>query len=374
MFRFYLFSILSFSAILANDFYEGDTDVKEGVYAFYNYDFEQAVNILTKARKDFPEHPGVHLIWAAARWVKAQSNLTVEETYNRLEADLKEIEYVYSDLVEKYPYNPVYRLYKGSSIGLKARVTLGRKQWLRTLSHGYKGFNIIEDISKNHPDIIDAQLPIGIIEYYAGISTSMLKWAVKLYGLNTSRDLGLQKINLAAESGSWSWIEAKSILSNVYLWVEDEPILALNHSRDLVKHFPRNFYFNLLHLESCIRTKDFILSKAIIEEMDNRLSKLSSRQIVWYEPYLLYEKALYFFNKNEINKALALVNKAVDSYAAELDIVLGNAYLLQGKCFDRLGKRKEAKESYNMCVDLNNLSDAILKSKRYLKNPYNGSE
>ena len=92
MLRFYLFSILSFSAILANDFYEGDTDVKEGVYAFYNYDFEQAVNILTKARKDFPEHPGVHLIWAAARWVKAQSNLTVEETYNRLEADLKEIE------------------------------------------------------------------------------------------------------------------------------------------------------------------------------------------------------------------------------------------------------------------------------------------
>jgi len=27
-----------------------------------------------------------------------------------------------------------------------------------------------------------------------------------------------------------------------------------------------------------------------------------------------------------------------------------------------------------MCIDLNNLSDAILKSKTYLKNPYQGSK
>lgn len=374
MLRFYLFSLLFFSSILANDFYEGDASVKDGVYAFYNYDFDKAVNILTKARKDFPDHPGVHLIWAAARWVKAQSNLTIEETYIRLESDLKDIEYIYSELINKYPYNPVYKLYRGSAIGLKARVTLGRKQWLRTLSYGYKGFNIIEDVSKNYPDIIDAQLPIGIIEYYAGISNSMLKWAIKLYGLNASRDLGLQKMNLAAESGSWSWIEAKSILSNVYLWIEDEPILALTHSKDLVRHFPKNFYFNLLHLESCIRTGDMISSKVIIEDMEEMLSELSSRQIVWYEPYLIYEKALFLFNENQFSEALTLVNQAVNDYAAELDIVLGNAYLLQGKCFDKLGKRKEAKESYDMCIDLNNLSDAILKSKIYLKNPYQGSK
>ena len=374
MLRFYYFSLFFFSSILASDYYEGDFAVKEGVYAFYNYDFDQAVNILTKARKDFPDHPGVHLIWAASRWVKAQSNLTIEETYNMLESDLKDIEYIYSDLTKKYPHDPVFKLYRGSAIGLKARVTLGRKQWLRTLSYAYKGFNIIEDVSKKHPDIIDAQLPIGIIEYYAGMSNSMLKWAIKLYGLNASRDLGLQKMNLAAESGSWSWIEAKSILSNVYLWVEDEPILALTHSKDLVKHFPKNYYFKLLHLESCIRTNNLSVSKVIIKEMEDDLSNLLSNQVVWYGPYLLYEKALYFFKKDEFKNALSLVNQAVNSYAAELDIVLGNAYLLQGKCFDKLGKRKQAKESYNMCIDLNNLSDAILKSKTYLENPYQGSK
>ena len=375
MFRLICVSILFFSSLLfSNDFYEGDSLVKKGVYSFYNYEFDEAVSILSKARKDFPDHPGVHLIWAASRWVKAQSTLTVPETYNLLESDLNDIESVYLDLTKKYPYNPTYKLYKGSAIGLKARVTLGRKQWLRTLSNAYKGFVIIEDVAKNDPQIVDALLPIGIIEYYAGISNSLLKYAIKIYGLNASRELGLQKMNLAADEGSWSWIEAKSILSNIYLWVEDEPILALDHSKDLAENFPNNFYFNLLYLESNIRTNNLDLSNAIIRDMDFKISSLSSMQRTWYEPYLMYEKALYSFYKKDYRASLSLVNEAINDYAAELDIVLANAFLLQGKCYDKLGKRREAKESYRMCIDLKNLSDAVSKSKNYLQMPYEGRQ
>lgn len=367
-----VFTLLFSSFLLSNDFYKGDSLVKKGVYSFYNYEFDKSISILSKARQDFPDHPGVHLIWAAARWVKAQSSLTVPETYNQLESDLNDIESVYVDLTEKYPYNLTYKLYKGSAIGLKARVTLGRKQWLRTLSNAYRGFIIIEDVAKNDPQIVDALLPIGIIEYYAGISNSLLRYAIKIYGLNASKESGLQKMNLAADEGSWSWIEAKSILSNIYLWVEDEPILALNHSKDLADYFPNNFYFNLLYLESNIRTDNLSLSIELIEEMEPKLSLLSDKQKTWYEPYLTYEKALYSFHKKDFKASLSLVNKVIVEYAAELDIVLANAFLLQGKCHDKLGERKKAKESYQMCIDLQNLSDAISKSKKYLKMPYDG--
>ena len=111
MFRLICVSVLFFSSLLFSiDFYEGDSLVKKGVYSFYNYEFDEAVSILSKARKDFPDHPGVHLIWAASRWVKAQSTLTVPETYNLLESDLNDIESVYLDLTKKYPYNPTYKL------------------------------------------------------------------------------------------------------------------------------------------------------------------------------------------------------------------------------------------------------------------------
>ncbi len=42
----------------------GDKAVRAGADAFYNYEYEKSIKILTKARKDYPEHPGVHVAWA----------------------------------------------------------------------------------------------------------------------------------------------------------------------------------------------------------------------------------------------------------------------------------------------------------------------
>ena len=110
---------------------------------------------------------------------------------------------------------------------------LWKKQWLRTLFQSYRGFTIIKDVAKESPDIKDAQLPIGIVEYFAGISSPLISWAVRLYDLEPSTESGINKIALAADEGHWSWIEAKAILSNLYLWVENDPILALEHAKDL---------------------------------------------------------------------------------------------------------------------------------------------
>ena len=106
----------------------------------------------------------MHLIWAASRWVRSQANLPVEETYNILHDDLEEVRPVYDDLVEKFGYDPNYKLYQGSALGLSARVALGKKQWLRTLFQSYRGFTIIKDVASESPDLKDAQLPIGIVQ------------------------------------------------------------------------------------------------------------------------------------------------------------------------------------------------------------------
>ena len=55
MFSFVLVFIVSLSTLLSNEFYKGDALVKEGVYAFYNYDFDKAVQVLDEARGIYPE-------------------------------------------------------------------------------------------------------------------------------------------------------------------------------------------------------------------------------------------------------------------------------------------------------------------------------
>ena len=368
----FILAVFYISILHADDYYKGDTLVREGVHAFYNYEFDKAVNILSEARIQFPDHPGVHLIWAASRWVRSQAHSPVGETYRILKKDLDEIGPVYDELVDKYEYDPNYKLYQGSALGLSARVALGKKQWLRTLIRSYRGFIIIKDVAKGSPEITDAQLPIGIVEYFAGLSNPIISWAVRLYDLDASTESGLHRMALAADEGHWSWIEAKAILSNLYLWVENDPILALEHAKDLVRYFPDNYYFNLLYLESLIRTNKIDISKVIIRNMKISSSKLTDRQIKWYSPYLDYEIALLSFHQEDYLKALELVSQTIDDYTAELDIILGNAYLLQGMCYDRLDQRVKAKDSYNKCIALDNFSGSIKRAKEYLRQPFSG--
>ena len=258
MFRLIISAALHLTVAKSQSFYLGDSLVKEGVNAFYNYDFDNAIEILTQAQNLYPDHPGVHLIWAASRWVRSQAYDPIEETYQVLERDLLTIKPIYEKLVHKFPNDPNYRLYQGSSIGLSARVSLG-KEWINTLVRSSKGFSIIKGISENSDQIVDLQLPIGIVEYYAGTSNLFLRWTIDLLGFEPSVDSGLEKILNAANHGKWSWIEAKAILCNLYLWVEDDPVLSLPHARDLGSYNFQNenywlqpFIFRITHSYSLL--------------------------------------------------------------------------------------------------------------------------
>ena len=370
--RYYLIYVFIISNIFAKDFYEGDSLVREGVYAFYDYEFDRSVSILSEAKDKYFNHPGVHMIWAASRWVQAKAVYSTKRSNQVLEKDLESIKATYKILIDKYEHDPNYRLYQGSAIGLSARLTLGKKQWLRTLYRAYLGFSIIDDIAENHPQIFDAHLPIGIIEYYSGISNNILKLAVRAYGLNPSVESGLNGIELSAEEGNWSWIEAKGILSYLYLWVEDDPILAHKHSKDLVENFPNNYYFNILYLESLIKMKKTNEIKDRIAHLDSTFKKLYPRQKEWYLPYLNYEKALNAFYQKDYVKVIDLLDKTINSYSSELDIILGNALLLKGMTFDMMNQRNEAKSNYIKCRKLDNLSLSMKKADRYLSIPYQG--
>ena len=370
MHRIILIVTIFVSLLYSTDYYAGDSLVRSGVQAFYNYEFDEAVDILTDARKKFPDHPGVHLIWVAALWVRSQAYDTVVEANLILETDLALIQPIYKNLVKSNPYDPNYLLYQGSALGLSARVTLGQKKWFRTLYRAYKGFSIIDDVAEKYPEVIDARLPIGIIEYYAGMSNVLLKWSIQLYGLNSSRESGLEEITKAADQGDWAWIEAKGILSFLYLWVENEPIHAFKYSRDLVDQFPKNYYFNLLLLESTIRTEKYDESSRIIGRLNSLSPTLTERQKEWYIPYLNYEKALLSFHLEQYDNVLLSVNKTISSYSAELDIILGNAYLLQGKAYDKLDQRLKAKSSYEACINLNNFSSSMNEAKQYYETPF----
>ena len=350
--------------------YPGDSEVRKGVHAFYNYEFDHSIKILIQARETYPDHPGVHFIWAAAKYYCSQGLDPVLASYDTLEKSLDQVQPLYESLVKNYPNDPVYQLYLGSTKGLRARSSLGKKEWLSVLVQAYQGISIIDDVARENPKLFDAQLPIGIVEYYAGISNIAIRWAVELFGLNASKLSGLTRMSQAADHSEWAWIEASGIMSFLYLWVEDESELALPLTIKLVTHFPENYYFNLLYLEALIRSKQYLAAQDLIGVLDIKRNDLSPRQQNWYDPYLDYEKALLAFNDGDLKLSLNLVHRTIKHYAGELDIILGFAYLLKGKIMDIRGDRESARTYYTNCLALDNFSFAIEEANQYLETPY----
>lgn len=348
----------------------GDSLVWEGVYAFYNNDTAIAVDILTKARKEFPLNAAVHFTWASAKWLHSQANDSVEKTYIILNRDLDIVTPLYEDLVEKYPDNPLYRLYLGSAEGLRARVYLGQKRWFKTLIPAYKGFKITKYVADNYPEIKDAMLPMGVVEYYAALRSSILKWAASLFGLETTKEAGLAKMEIAANYGDFAWIEARSLLSFIYLWEAPNIEKALEHSEIIAKEFPKNFYFTLMYAESLIKTGNYVEALKQLNQLEQDFPNLTATQKNNLKSYLDYEWALYWFEQNQFDKALKLVENAIADYRAELDIYLTNSLLLLGNIHDTNRNRAEAKIAYKKCIKLDNNSDAVRLAKLYIDNPY----
>ena len=290
--------------------------------------------------------------------------------YKILEGDLNEIIPILEHLSDAHNDIPEYDLYLGSAIGLKARITLGRKEWVSTLMNAYRGFQIIRRIEREYPDQMDAKLPIGIVEYFSGLNPGLVQWTAKLIGLEATRKAGLEKIEMAVSEGEFANVEAKKIITFLSLWVENDIKTALRYSDDLHRDFPKNYFFTIMYLESMIKSgeKDRVLN--LFSELERELESLTPIQREWYKSYLDYEKSQYHFRNSDFEKALHYVNLSINEYHAELDIILSHALLLKGKLHDINHEREKAIISYKKCVKLDNYSSAVGEAKNYLKQRY----
>ena len=368
----YLLIILKPISLLG--FSGGDSLIMEGARAFYNYDFDRSIKVLNIARDKYPTHPGVHFIWASAKYYISQARDETIVTYDTLKNSLDHIDPIYEKLVEDFPNNQGYKLYFGSSKGLRARSSLGKKEWISVLIQSYTGFKIIKEVANKNPEMIDAQLPIGIVEYYASISNPIIKFLVSIYGLDASKYSALEKISNAAKYSDWAWIEASGVIAFIYLWIENDPGKAILFTDRLNLEFPNNYYYRIIHTESLI--KNFRLDEAWnqIDLLEKNFKNLTLKQKQWYGPYLDYEKSLILFYEKKYNKSFQLIEKAILNYNGELDMVLGNLFLLKGKILDIWKRHEEAKGFYKECIGLANFSYAIAESKKYLISPFILSE
>ena len=350
----------------------GDKQVREGADAFYNYEYERSIEILDQARKDYPGHPGVHVAWVAAQWRNDESKLSHEEVYANFAVNLDSIESIYDSLLAQNPNDPEYLLYYGSAKGLKARIQLGQKKWIPTLVSAYRGFRIIQKVSELDSTLIDVYLPIGVVEYYIGMSNMLLKAGAELFGLEASKEEGIRKMEIAASQSPWAWTEAKSILSFIYQFIDIDVERGYLLSKDLANRYPNNYDFKIHYTESLLQKGELQLAKQLLDDLKNTFQDQRPKHQQRFSSYLDYIWGHYYYLNGNDNKALDFLDQSINLYYSDLDAMLGQAYLLKGKILDKQGKRMEAVINYKKCIKLNNYTNAISLANKYLDDPFEG--
>jgi len=89
------------------------------------------------------------------------------------------------------------------------------------------------------PSCYDAYVAIGIENYILGLKPAPVRWLLRLYGAETDKELGIQKMKLTAAKGHYLLPLARMLLGVAALRDNDRPT-ARALLQNLVEAFPKN--------------------------------------------------------------------------------------------------------------------------------------
>lgn len=118
-------------------------------------------------------------------------------------------------------------------------LALVEKRDLASISYMKRAGRTAEKLLAVDPTCHDAYLAIGVENYILGLKPAPIRWLLKIYGAQTDRTLGIEKLELTAEKGHYLLPFARLLLSVAAL--RDK-----NHDRarellqDLAREFPNN--------------------------------------------------------------------------------------------------------------------------------------
>ena len=126
------------------------------------------------------------------------------------------------------------------NLGLESDyLSLVQKRDLAALAYTKRAGLAAQQLLAIDPNCYDAYLAIGVENYILGLNPAPVRWLLRLYGAQTDKDSGIQKLQLTAEKGHYLLPFARLLLAVAALR-ESNPHQAKELLQNLVQEFPNN--------------------------------------------------------------------------------------------------------------------------------------
>ncbi len=134
-------------------------------------------------------------------------------------------------------------LAKVMDLGLRSDyLALIEKRYLASVGDMKRAGLLAQQLLAVDPACYDANLAVGVENYILGLKPAPLRWVLRMYGAQTDKDVGIQKLRLTAEKGHYLLPFAQLLLAVAALRDKNS-----NQARELLAGLAQQFPSNTLY-------------------------------------------------------------------------------------------------------------------------------
>jgi len=361
-------SLIWCSAVYATEWQE--QTIQKALFEMNNLDNVAAHAHFKEVLNSQPFHPLAPMAELATEWLVNQEDHGFQKGNELLSSRIDDVLSIYKARLKINPNNGELEFYSGCTYGLKARLSLGAKDYWGILINGYNAIRYIKAADRHQPDFVELKLPFGVFNYYVGISKGYMHIASWIMNTSGSKDDGLNQMAYSAKNARYGCFEARSIMAMVTLYFEGDYQTSLKYSKMMAADFPDNPYYNYLAGEALIQMKRYAEAEEQIKRIKKLLTILKPKTYDEYISKLHQLEGSLALRRGDLKTAERELRAVVANYNQEMDVQLGFACLWLGNVYDLTGNREQAIYYYRKAYELKNRSLACQLAGVYLKNPY----
>lgn len=333
---------------------EMDKLLREGIDDIYMMNFDAADAVMAKAIALDPEYPHAYLGRAATDLIRFaygtdQADPTLIPKFEAKTAVAIKVAQAY---LKKHPKDPDVLFVLGSAHGICGRLAIVQRKWLKAFGHGRTSMKTIRLAAKLEPGLYDAQLGLGMFDYYVATIPKFAGWLAKIV-LGGDRARGIRQIHVAAEKGDYAKTSAQFILVEIFL--EDpfgarNPAEALKFMRLIHARYPNSPMIDTALISALYEAKHY--DEAVKEAREYQARIKSGRYPAQYQAQSHAFLGTLLWAAGDKAQALDEFNAGAEAR--------GNGMRTRwkvwsrvrvGQLLDALGRRVEALAAYKVAYD-----------------------
>lgn len=348
-----------------------DEIILKGMDHMYHMRFDSAKIEYDKVVSSNPNNPEGYFFLVLLEWWKININKEDESNDENFFNAVEKVEDIADKVLDRNSKDDNALFYKGGAVGYRGLVRSLRESWLKAAEDGRKALNLFEEASEINPKNKDVIFGNGVYNYFAEYVPDRYPFLKPLLILFPSGDKnkGLLQIKETANNSKFGKVEAKYILSYLYLKYEKNYAEAEFYSNELLDKYPENPQFARYLYNSYVGASKF---NEAIEGWEQVLQYSSEGKFGFSSPALLREANYYlgfsnmYISKNE--EAKKYLQKAEElSYQIDKEPTMIKAFTLLwlGVVNGRLRDNVKAREYFDKVLEMDNFGDSHEQAEKY---------